>query len=160
MALFFTWAIMGLWHGANWTFVIWGLYHAALIAAYRLLGDRAEWLPESLRPILGWSITLPLVMLGWIPFRAQTVEDTFAMLSKLIQPSEYFWLGMRENTYLITALLFAFCMFAYAGHKYGGRILRRSTISTFALETLATGVMASLAYIFLRPISQFIYFQF
>lgn len=160
MALFLTWAIMGLWHGANWTFVIWGLYHAALIAVYRLLGDRAKWLPESLRLILGWSITLPLVMLGWIPFRAQTVDDTFAMFSKLIQPSEYFWLGMRENTYLITALLFAFCMFAYAGHKYGDRILRRSTIPTFALETLATGVVASLVYIFLRPISQFIYFQF
>ena len=35
--LFITWAIMGLWHGANWTFLIWGLYHASIIALYRLI---------------------------------------------------------------------------------------------------------------------------
>ena len=35
-ALFITWAIMGLWHGANWTFVVWGLYHSILIHLERL----------------------------------------------------------------------------------------------------------------------------
>jgi D-alanyl-lipoteichoic acid acyltransferase DltB (MBOAT superfamily) len=37
VALFSTWAIMGLWHGANWTFIIWGVYHVIVIVLYRLL---------------------------------------------------------------------------------------------------------------------------
>ena len=36
-SLFITWSIMGLWHGANWTFLIWGLYHAIIIFSYRLI---------------------------------------------------------------------------------------------------------------------------
>ena len=58
---------MGLWHGANWTFVMWGLYHALLIA---VTNDcyAASKLPTWIRTYVGWAITLPLVMLEWIPF--------------------------------------------------------------------------------------------
>lgn len=72
LALFESWLIMGLWHGANWTFVLWGLYHALLVFAYRKLAPRWRWLERVAREgnPAGILLTLPLVMLGWIPFRA------------------------------------------------------------------------------------------
>ena len=74
-ALFATWAIMGLWHGANWTFVLWGLYHALLVYGYRKLTPRVRLTRRARargRCSAGVLLTLPLVMLGWIPFRAPT----------------------------------------------------------------------------------------
>lgn len=160
LVLFLTWAIMGFWHGANWTFVVWGLYHAALISAYRGLSVQFDKLPIYVRKWGGWAITLPLAMLGWIPFRAQTVGDTFDMFAKLVSPHEYLYLGMRENTYLVAAIVFVSMLSAYLFHErvhqwFEVRPLRRSIG-----ETALMGVVVASVFVFLRPISQFIYFQF
>lgn len=160
LALFSTWTIMGLWHGANWTFVLWGLYHATLIAGYRALVGRMAVLPNTVRTWGGWMITLSLVMLGWIPFRAQSVSDALAMFAKLASPQDYLWLGMRENTYIIAALVFLASLLAYLVHEYGDQLIRRRPWTAFTLETVAMGVVVALVFVFLRPINQFIYFQF
>lgn len=160
VALFLTWAIMGLWHGANWTFVIWGLWHATLIAGYRILAGSTALLPSWVRTYGGWAVTLPLAMLGWIPFRAQSVSDALALFAKLYSPREYLWLGMRENTYLVAAVGLVLCLVAYAFHLYGERFLRRWLWIRFPVETAAMAVVVALVFVFLRPISQFIYFQF
>lgn len=159
-ALFMTWAIMGLWHGANWTFVLWGLYHATLIAGYRYFARSTSLLPEWLRIWGGRFITLPLVMLSWIPFRAVSVQDAWAMFAKLTNPRDYFWLGMRENNYLIAALVLVLVFATYAVHLYAPRIMRRWAWLDFSVETATMAIVIALVFVFLRPISQFIYFQF
>ena len=100
-ALFLTWAIMGLWHGANWTFVIWGLYHAVFIYVERILKPLRTKFPWLGSYGIVWPLTLGLVMLSWIPFRAKTLGDTFTMLSKILIPVQYTYYTMRENNYLI-----------------------------------------------------------
>lgn len=160
LVLFLTWAIMGFWHGANWTFVVWGLYHAALIAAYRGLSVHSAKLPINVRNWGGWAITLPLAMLGWIPFRAQTVGDTFDMFAKLVSPQEYLYLGMRENTYLVAAIIFMSMLLAYLFHERVHQWLGARPLSRFTAETTLMGVVVASVFVFLRPISQFIYFQF
>lgn len=160
VVLFVTWAIMGLWHGANWTFVIWGLYHAAFIAIYRATSRHAVTLPPRFRQWGGWAITLPLAMLAWIPFRAQTVGIAFEMFSKLASPREWLYLGMRENTYLVATVLFLGMILTYAVHENAGRWIGKSQPARFVSETVLTGIVTALVFVFLRPISQFIYFQF
>lgn len=66
--------LTGLWHGANWTFVIWGAYHGALLALERITGQRpvGDDAPES------WTrraLVLTLVMVGWVLFRAETLTQ-------------------------------------------------------------------------------------
>ena len=61
----------GLWHGASWNFVIWGLIHGSYLVGERLLG---------LRTASGWRalrlpVTTLLVMLAWVPFRSPTLEQ-------------------------------------------------------------------------------------
>ena len=54
--LFITWSLMGLWHGANWTFIIWGMYHATLIYIYRSLNFLGKNFNSKLKIIVGWFL--------------------------------------------------------------------------------------------------------
>jgi D-alanyl-lipoteichoic acid acyltransferase DltB (MBOAT superfamily) len=73
-----TMLISGLWHGANWTFVIWGGYHGALLAAQALWsGARfAGRVPAAVSRLL----TLLSVMLGWMFFRSETVPGAISLI--------------------------------------------------------------------------------
>ncbi len=160
--LFITWAIMGLWHGANWTFLLWGLYHATLIAIYRFVSPLAAKWNKQLLKFLGPFITLPLIMLGWIPFRSESVSDALVMWGKLFFPSNYMWLGMRENNYLVAAVvLLAVLLTCFVRKAYATWVKRNSCYAfRLAIESVGFTIIIGLVFVFLRPIQQFIYFQF
>ena len=71
------WAITGLWHGASWNFVFWGLYYGVLLLAEKLvLGKRLERVPRLLR----WLVTFTLVNVGWVMFRLTDAGQLAAVL--------------------------------------------------------------------------------
>jgi alginate O-acetyltransferase complex protein AlgI len=77
MIVFF---LCGLWHGASWTFVIWGLYHGAFLLIERTrFGDWLERLPRPLRHIY----TLLVVMIGWVLFRTETFAQATSVLASM-----------------------------------------------------------------------------
>lgn len=159
-ALFGSWAIMGLWHGANWTFVMWGLYHALLVFMYRKISPFFQDYSNSWRTIIGALVTLPIIMLGWIPFRADSVGVALALYGKLFDYASYSWLGLRENTYIIAAILVLGTTIAFYVSNYFKEIDTRKSGLALFLEACLLIILLPLVYIFLRPISQFIYFQF
>lgn len=160
-ALFLTWAIMGLWHGANWTFVLWGVYHAVFIYAYRAITPYTKTLPQLIQRWGGWLLTLPIVMLSWIFFRADSVEASLAMYHKLLIPDAYPFFGLSSNTYIVAALLMFATLVGYVLHS---RLIpwlqQKARPLYFCAETVVFTVAIALVFIFLRPIQQFIYFQF
>ncbi len=160
VALFFTWAIMGFWHGANWTFIFWGLYHATFILIYRLCMPLRIRLPNWLRNYVGWGVTLLLCMLSWIPFRARTIGDALDMYALLFDLHRYNFLGMRENSYLVASLLVAGFMLTWLANRTYFRLAAYSVRIAFALECGVVAVASGFVFVFLRPVSQFIYFQF
>jgi alginate O-acetyltransferase complex protein AlgI len=68
----------GLWHGANWTFVVWGAYHGVLLAGERIVGKQSLYrrLPRQARV----AITFVLVLFSWVLFRAETLSDAVQYL--------------------------------------------------------------------------------
>lgn len=159
-SLLITWALMGLWHGASWTFVVWGLYHAIVIMLYRMVARAGHGVAQNIKAIGGWMVTAPVMMLGWIPFRAESLEDTLGMYGKLFQPSEYLWLGMRENTYLVTFVLTVSVVSTYLVMKYIVPGIKERGYALMVSDTAIYSVVIGLVFVFLRPINQFIYFQF
>lgn len=159
-ALFLTWAIMGLWHGANWTFVIWGIYHAFWIFLFRISIkiDSIRWLLKS--SFRSFIITLPIMMLGWIPFRAQSISETFIMWSKVFDISQYGYLSMRENSYLVAAIILIGFFLTCLISTESKRLLNSNILITRGLEAIILIIIIPFILIFLRPITQFIYFQF
>jgi D-alanyl-lipoteichoic acid acyltransferase DltB (MBOAT superfamily) len=79
--LMITMLLGGLWHGAAWTFVLWGGFHGAGLVAEHAVRGRLR-LPGWLR----WAVTFHLVVLGWILFRAQSLGDVGTILSALVEP--------------------------------------------------------------------------
>jgi D-alanyl-lipoteichoic acid acyltransferase DltB (MBOAT superfamily) len=149
---------MGLWHGASWTFAVWGLWHATFIWLYRLIAPRAAAVPAWAQTVLGWGLTLAVVMLGWIPFRARTLADALVLLGRVLDWRAYGYRSFRDGFYLSVALVLAATMAAY----FGGRLLDRSRSipAQRLVEVVSIAVAGFVVFIFLRPVSQFIYFQF
>lgn len=70
--------LSGLWHGPNWTFVVWGLYHGFFLVVDKLVWLKAS---ENLFTPLRVATTFLLVMIGWIFFRADSIEHALGLLS-------------------------------------------------------------------------------
>lgn len=159
-ALFITWSIMGFWHGANWTFLFWGFYHASFIFLERKLAPiRASSALFRIK-FVSWGITLVVTMLSWIPFRTQTLSQTFTLYSRLFNYKNYTYLSLRENSYIVSFCLLLFVVTAYAYNKYLEKKLERYPRINYFLLLIKYTIMIFLIIVFLRPISQFIYFQF
>jgi alginate O-acetyltransferase complex protein AlgI len=75
--LFLTMLLGGLWHGAAWTFVLWGAWHGGLLVAERLYGRHVN---MSLPAPVAVAKTLLLVMIGWVLFRASDFSNAMHML--------------------------------------------------------------------------------
>lgn len=75
MIIFF---LSGLWHGANWTFIVWGLMHGALMVIERLLGCKGE-----KKSVIGWIFTFLFVNAAWVIFRADTLMDAIMFFGRI-----------------------------------------------------------------------------
>ena len=72
--LFLTMLLGGLWHGAAWTFVLWGAWHGVILAIERLFGVDPSKPAGISRRLITMSLTLIAVMIGWVLFRAPDLE--------------------------------------------------------------------------------------
>jgi alginate O-acetyltransferase complex protein AlgI len=79
--LMITMVLGGLWHGAAWTFVLWGAYNGIALVLEHAFGGRIR-LPAWLR----WFVTFHLIVFGWIVFRSQGVGMIGTFLSRLASP--------------------------------------------------------------------------
>lgn len=70
--------LSGLWHGADWTFVLWGALHGSAMVLYRLNRERADRMPKWLQ----WAVTFAFVNFAWVFFRGET----------LLQPLKLFYM--------------------------------------------------------------------
>ena len=68
----------GLWHGANWTFILWGGWHGVLLAIERLCGIEPNTPSPVLQRVVTTTITLLAVMLGWVLFRSPNIGGALA----------------------------------------------------------------------------------
>ncbi len=86
-----TMVLGGLWHGAGWTFVLWGTYHGSLLMVHRFMDrhkllptmrDGAVWHNRALWAAQ-WAVMSTLTLGGWLIFRAESVGQVFSMLGSL-----------------------------------------------------------------------------
>ena len=85
--LFATFAVSGLWHGANWTFVAWGVFHGALYVGYLALRGKRTPPPQSrglfppVRDLAAMGLTFATVLVSWVFFRAESLGDALRYLA-------------------------------------------------------------------------------
>jgi alginate O-acetyltransferase complex protein AlgI len=162
MNLMIVFALSGLWHGAAWTFVIWGVFHGSLVAAERLLGPRRERIPVAVQHV----VTLVLLVIGWVIFRAasagQALDVIRAMfgLGSAVEPPPVAGDAMPRHAMLAliagTVIVLAPLVTRYRGWRPRvpaiGHVLAR--VGYFALFALAAIHLTNMR------ITPLIYFKF
>lgn len=152
--LMVTMVLGGLWHGANWTFVIWGAWHGGLMAIERALGAKncdTVW-PKH----LAWPLTMTLVVLGWVIFRAETLSQAASMyagmagLNGLAMRSELVTLtAPTEMVFLLLGVAIAIAPRPIQPSRNWSKALQSSALFGFCFVMLQA-----------RADSPFLYFQF
>ncbi len=90
--VFVVFLLSGMWHGANWTFIVWGLYHAALFLPTVLMGRKSQSdivtkgrILPSLKEMGQMFFTFCLVLFGWILFRSESISDFVQYCEEMCQ---------------------------------------------------------------------------
>lgn len=167
-ALWLTWLLMGFWHGSNWTFALWGIWHAGLITVYRIANKR---IPFKIPAPISWWLTLVAIMIGWIPFRAEGLGHALDLWGRLfslttwLKPEYYgglfpFWLGLHRDSYYVALTVVLTIISAWCIKTYVIPRLETHPALMTLCEMASFAVILPIVYLFLRPTSQFIYFQF
>jgi len=153
-----TMVLGGLWHGAAWTFVLWGAVHGVGLALTRMWQRRfgGTWRPPGWR-LLCVVATFHVVCLGWILFRATDLGDARQMLAGLAQLS-----GGTAN---ISPMLWGLLLAGFATHAMPDRLVRGLERAAIRLPVLAqaaalVGVVLGVRYLGTTEAVPFIYFQF
>jgi alginate O-acetyltransferase complex protein AlgI len=164
--LFLTMLLGGLWHGANWTFVLWGAWHGGILAIERRMKEAKLWKPSP-----AWLTvpgTLLLVMLGWVMFRADNVPDALRMYRGMFGlngvPLSDTLAWQVQGSELLTMLLALLLVYVapWWGSRVGdvGSTLLRPRAATFATLTLLPLFALAILKLSAQSYTPFLYFQF
>jgi alginate O-acetyltransferase complex protein AlgI len=147
--LMLTMLIGGLWHGAGWTFVLWGGYHGVLLILHRLIPSWDR-LPSAVRRVLMFV----LVVVGWVFFRSKNLSMAAALLRTMFSPR---WAGWPPGASGLACLLLVAATIAHFGRNTWEMEHRWRPAPAMAL---GIGVAACLAILYGAEPSPFLYFQF
>ena len=147
--LVLTMLIGGLWHGAGWTFVLWGAYHGLLLVLYRLFPSW-DLLPAPMRR----ALMFVLVVVGWVFFRARDFTMAASLLKTMFTPKGGTWPAGGPG---LALLLLIAAALAHLGRNTWE--LKHEWRPAPALA-LGLGVAACLAVLYGAEPSPFLYFQF
>ena len=112
--MFIVWVLTGLWHGAAYNFVLWGLYFFLFLAIEKLvLLKFFAWLPAVLSAVVSRLYTLAVVFFGWILFRFEDMEQAAAVIKGLFGLNGNAFTSLETNTLLLNNIVFiAVCLIA------------------------------------------------
>lgn len=155
-----TFTLSGLWHGANWTFLLWGMFHGGLLCIEKRLGIGGHDY-RGMSRLLHCLLTFVLVSLGWVLFRAGSVGEACTVLSGIVirfgMPELSFAMFTEVTTALAAIAVLVSSEYA-AEHGWalrltgvGQQVAAHAVLLLLAVAILLFGVLDG---------GQFIYFQF
>jgi alginate O-acetyltransferase complex protein AlgI len=154
--------ICGLWHGAAWTFVVWGLYQGGLLIGERVLKSRFGFEPTGAP---GTALTFLLTCLGWVIFRADSLPHAGRILramfgfdgATILAPD---WLTYMDPL-LVCAMVLA-AVFSFTPASAARRLLQTTSTAAFSLRSAGVLILLVVgsAYAVANSYKPFIYFRF
>jgi len=162
------WFATGIWHGANWTFLLWGIMHGLVIIVEKLNG-----IPKKAEERKGFSaayrvVTLLVVVFGWVLFRAESVETGFSYIATMLGAGNggltdsTFLYYLRENVILLpVGILFAMPVVKLLKAKLSAKGEKAVAVCDYigcAVQILL--FVVSVSFLVMDAHNPFIYFNF
>ena len=160
--------LTGLWHGANWTFIVWGVYHGLFLLLERAGMDKIlERLPNIIRVIY----TLLIVMVGWVFFRSETLEGAVDYIQKMAFLEETTSPRFHILNFMDNKTIFMLFVALFLSFRFGKKMTEslKLKIAAFRNDTMYLAIkssvtltlfLVSLMYLAGNTYNPFIYFRF
>src|SRR5690554_2727610 len=153
--IFITFLISGLWHGANWTFVLWGATHGILNIISRKVKKTNRFI------VLKIVFVFIVTMFTWAIFRANSIEDLFYIVNNVFKLDSSSLIGLSTMTKLDFVRLFAFISILFIVDIFVSRFEKRNLKLSMSSYVVIASILMLSVYIFGSFEKQeFIYFQF
>ena len=160
--------VSGLWHGANWTYIAWGAYHAVLFLPLILIGKNrtyrdtvaaGRFLP-SIKEVGQMLLTFILATIGWIIFRAESIGQAWDYFCGMIDRSLFAIPWIDSPTYLLKVMIALSVMFVmeWVGRNKECPIIFNNSCKL--LRWMVYVALSILIFVFGTSSESFIYFQF
>lgn len=164
---FIIFLLSGLWHGANWTFVYWGLYHALLFLPLLLLNRNRRYtdmpgasrLLPSLKESLQMLVTFLLVVVGWIIFRAENMPQAIGYITRMFTEFDLS-IPPHGRKAAIYVFIFVIIEWLQRNKQHGLQLSHRGIWSYRPIRWSLYYIIFILVLLLGGTSVQFIYFQF
>ena len=172
--IFIIFIISGFWHGANWTFIIWGALNAIYVLPSVLLKTnrkhldvvaQGKYLP-SVREFFSMAVTFGLTVFAWIFFRASDVSHAFSYISKIFSTSLFTlpegtaFLGNFFSVYTMSVLILLFALIEWMGREHAYALEKIDVKLPRYSRWVAYYLIIFSIFYFQGTPQKFIYFQF
>lgn len=161
--LFVTFLLGGLWHGAAWTFVIWGAMHGAAIAAHRMLLQLSIPIPHAVAHLT----TFTFVIMAWVMFRANSLDDALTVYQQMLMLQTHdSTISLITDQHLFQgAILLAatlFCFYTPSSMQLADKLQQQDNWRTSVVPAIFTGLVLFFSIIANNKTvsSPFLYFNF
>ncbi|WP_188454964.1 MBOAT family O-acyltransferase [Virgibacillus oceani] len=167
--LFIVWLATGIWHGASWTFIAWGLYYGVFIMLEKaFLGKVLKQLPKFIQHIY----TLLIVIIGWVFFRSETfsyafsyIQVMFAFNGKGLWDSQAVFYTSQHGIILLIGIIGSMPVLKAIAQWINAKSIESKAVyivgKQFSMNVYVLGVFfLSLVYLISSTFNPFIYFRF
>lgn len=167
---FIIFLISGLWHGANWTFVAWGAYHALLFMPLILVGKNRRYrntvalgkLLPNIKEAMRMAVTFAFATIGWIIFRAESISDAWHYVCHIFQSTLFSNPWVCKDYPLLWSVIAIIIMFVveWVNRQEEYSLTMKHIHNKYMRIALYLGLVASIVIMNPGTGNQFIYFQF
>ena len=161
--LFIVFFVTGLWHGASYNFILWGLFHGVFLVLERWkLGAFLERIPQVFRHIY----TLLIVMIAWVFFRAETLPEAGQYLLQMVNVTHWNWntvytnINSEQVTFMILGILFSLPVVDRFTERFVENGRRKQVWNSLYLAVVGGVFILSICYMTGSGFNPFIYFRF
>lgn len=162
--LFAVWILTGIWHGANWTFVLWGLMYFVLITVEKFTGFDKKSLK---RKWINHVYTLLAVVIGWVIFRSNTISDAYIYLKSMIGigasslVDNITIMYIKENiVFLISGVIFSIPVIGYLIKNIESKKVFKILLEPISSIIIFILFIVCITYLVKNTYNPFIYFNF
>ncbi len=155
--LFLTMVLGGFWHGANWTFLLWGAWHGFFLMVERFFGIGSP--QNKITGAISWVYTMLVVLLGWVFFRSADVGQAYRTYKGMVGFANF---SLSSEIYYSTQLVELFALVMGVLISVSGKQISQVFQSDFkrTWSTVTILFVGSVLLLNARSQSPFLYFQF
>ncbi len=162
--LFFVWILTGIWHGASWNFVLWGIMYFVLIAFEKMSGY-PEKLQKDIYKVIYRLFAMVAIVIGWVVFRANGISDAIKYLKSLIGVGttglwdytfiEFF---MEYKLFMILGIVLSTPIIEFINERFNFQDSLAKEVAKTAIYMML--FIVSVSYLVVESYNPFIYFNF